>query len=342
MYIAEVSPAAMRGRLVSLNQLALVIGILLAQVANWQIARPMASNDPAVLAASWNVLYGWRWMFTAVALPALVLLAAVPLLPESPRWLVLRGRSDEANNVLTRFGGGLYAASELAAIQSSVGTRAEPRSSWRELFVPGISRLLAIGVALAVLQQASGINILFNYAEEVYRGAGLGMSDLLFNIVITGAINLIFTLVAMTLVDRFGRRRLMLLGCVGVGAAHLLAALAYRQHAAGTIVLLLTLAAIACYAMSLAPVTWVLITELFPNRVRANAISVSVGALWVASFVLTYTFPLLHRGLGMSGTFTVYGLFCMCGAAFVFFCVPETRGRSLEEIGQAQGLEALP
>lgn len=343
MYIAEVSPAAQRGRLVSLNQLALVVGILLAQVANWRIARPIASAEPAVFAASWNVLYGWRWMFTAVAVPALVLLAGAPFLPESPRWLLLRGRQAEAESTLARVAGREQAAHEVAAITSSLHGKAQRSGGrpLRELLDRGVVKLLAVGIALAVLQQASGINILFNYAEEVYRSAGFAMGDVLFNIVITGAINLVFTLVAMSLVDRFGRRRLMLLGCVGIGAAHLLAAVAYRQHAPGGVVLGLTLCAIACYAMTLAPITWVLITELYPNRVRASAVSITVGALWVASFALTYTFPLLQQALGMSGAFTVYGAICLLGAAFVFLCVPETRGRSLEEIGADGETEAL-
>ena len=168
------------------------------------------------------------------------------------------------------------------------------------LAAPG-RKLLLIGMALAVLQQGSGINVLFNYAEEVYRSAGYGVSDILFNIVITGAVNLLFTVVAMLLVDRFGRRRLMILGCLAIGVSHLAASLAYRAHMQGFWVLALTLGAIACYAMSLAPVTWVLITEIFPNRLRASAVSISVATLWAASFVLTCTFPLLNRSLGTSG-----------------------------------------
>jgi len=158
------------------------------------------------------------------------------------------------------------------------------------------------------------------------------VNDILFNIVITGTINLLFTIVAMLLVDRLGRRWLMILGCVAIGASHLAASFAYRAHARGSWVLLLTLCAIACYAMSLAPVTWVLITEIFPNRIRAGAVSVSVAALWVACFVLTYTFPLLNQALGTSGAFLIYAGICFGGAAFVFLAVAETRGRSLERM----------
>ena len=331
-YIAEISPAAWRGRLVSLNQLAIVIGILAAQIANWRIADKIV--DGRATALTWNDLYGWRWMFTAVAVPALIFLFTAPFLPESPRWLVARDRREDAAQVLAKVGGEGYSRSELASIAETLAGPGEG-SSWRDLLDSRMLRVLLVGVGLAVLQQGSGINILFNYAEEVYRSAGYGINDVLFNIVITGAINLIFTVIAMLLVDRFGRRRLMLTGCVGIGAAHLAASWAYRIHLQGFLVLGLTLCAIACYAMTLAPITWVLITEIFPNRVRASGVSISVGALWVASFLLTYTFPLLNRAAGTSGAFLTYGCICLAGAVFVAMLVPETRGKSLEQIEEA-------
>jgi MFS family permease len=192
--------------------------------------------------------------------------------------------------------------------------------------------VLLVGVVLAVLQQWSGINILFNYAEEVYRAAGLGVSQILLDIVITGAINLIFTLVAMALVDRLGRRPLMLIGCCGIAVSHLLAGLAYRTGWHGIPVLVLTLCAIACYAMTLAPLTWVLIAEIFPNRLRSAGVSAAVSALWISSFALTYSFPFMNRALGSAGTFFTYGAICAVGAVFVYIFVPETKGRTLEEI----------
>ncbi len=335
MYIAEISPAAWRGRLVSLNQLAIVIGILMAQIANWAIAERVPEHaTQTAIAASWNAHYGWRWMFTAVTVPAVVFLFTAPFIPESPRWLAGKGDETAALEVLKRIGGQRYGDAELTSIRNSLRVPAE-RHDWRLLFSGKIRKLLLIGIALAVLQQASGINVLFNYAEEVYRSAGYGVSDILFNIVVTGTINLIFTLVAMLFVDRFGRRPLMLLGCLGVGLSHIAVGFAYRSGTSGIWVLTLTLCAIACYAMSLAPVTWVLITEIFPNRVRASAVSISVAALWVASFVLTYTFPLLNQSLGTGGTFFAYGAICLVGAGFVFAAVPETKGRSLEQIEES-------
>jgi len=197
-----------------------------------------------------------------------------------------------------------------------------------------------MGIALAALQQLSGINVLFNYAEEIYRSAGFGVSGILFNIVITGTINLIFTVIAMTFVDRLGRRKLMLLGCVGIGLSHLGASLAYHHGWHGEAILALTLAAIACYSMSLAPVTWVLISEIFPNRLRSLGVSSAVAALWTASFVLTYTFPFLNRTFSTSGAFVVYAAVCFLGFVFVFMFVPETRGKSLEEIEQISTAQA--
>jgi MFS transporter, SP family, xylose:H+ symportor len=333
LYIAEISPASVRGRLVSLNQFAIVVGILLAQIANWQIARPIPDHiTPIAFLHTWNVQYGWRWMFCAVVGPAVVFTVSSLFIPESPRWLLAKGRNDSAYNVLARVGGHPYAVSEIANIRKTLLIEAQCAASWKDLWLPGIKRIVLIGATLAVLQQWTGINILFNYAAEVYRSAGYGENDILLNIVITGAINLIFTIVAMLIVDRVGRRPMMLFGCLGIGVSHLLSGLAYRAGWHGSAVLLLTLGAIACYALTLAPVTWVLISEIFPNRVRSQAVSVAVSALWVASFVLTYTFPLINKALGSSGTFLGYGAICMLGALFVYACVPETKGRTLEEI----------
>jgi SP family xylose:H+ symportor-like MFS transporter len=332
-YIAEMSPAPWRGRLVSLNQLSIVTGILCAQIANWLIARKVPDNaSRAYIEASWNAHYGWRWMFTAVCLPAVIFFTVSLFIPESPRWLIARGRKAEAERVLGRVGGDAYAARELLAIRTALESEVRTMSSLRTLIAPRFRRILLIGVGLAVLQQWSGINILFNYAEEVYRSAGYGISGLLFNIIVTGSINLIFTLLAMALVDRFGRRFLMLFGCIGVGLAQLLAGMAYRSHLQGTPILILTLSAIACYAVSLAPVAWVLIAEIFPNHLRSAGVAASVSALWTASFVLTYTFPLLTSGIGISGTFFLYGGVCLIGAICVFLCIPETKGRTLEQI----------
>ncbi len=334
LYIAEISPADSRGRLVSLNQFAVVVGILLAQIANWRIARPVPSGlSAAATFTTWNVQYGWRWMFTAIVLPAVIFLVASLFIPESPRWLLTRRRQPEAATVLARIGGRRYAEAEMASIERGLADEtAMGASTWRDLLRRPLRHIVLIGVCLAVLQQWTGINVLFNYAADVYRNAGYGTNQILLDIVITGTINLVFTIVAMLLVDRIGRRWLMLLGCTGIGLSHLLCAFAYHAGLKGTPVLVLTLSAIACYALTLAPITWVLISEIFPNRVRSQAISTAVSALWIASFALTYTFPFLNQRLGSGGIFFVYGAICLLGTAFIAGFVPETKGRSLEEI----------
>jgi len=307
------------------------VGILAAQLVNWWIARPVPDGATAeMIRVSWNGQFGWRWMFTAVAIPSLIFLTGALVVPDSPRWLLTRGVGESAWRTLARIGGVSYADRKLHEIEKSLG--ALPAAGWRELLDVRVTRVLGIGVFLAVLQQWSGINVIFNYAEEIYRAAGYGVSLILFNIVITGAINLVFTLMALAFVDRLGRRALMLAGCAGIALSHLFLGLAYAEGWKGVPVLVLTLAAIACYAMSLAPVTWILIAEIFPNRVRGAAVSVAVSALWIACFLLTFTFPSLNVALGSAGTFWLYSGICGVGLLFVWFRVPETKGKTLEQI----------
>ncbi|QEE29558.1 sugar porter family MFS transporter [Terriglobus albidus] len=341
LYIAEVSPSSLRGRLVSLNQFAIVVGILLAQLVNWLVARPIpehASID--VLFSSWNVQNGWRWMFSALVIPSAIFALASLWLPESPRWLAARGRQEDAQRTLQRVGGKTYAQAELANIDRTLHFEHKVATSlWKELAIPAVRRVLLVGIALAVLQQWTGINVLFNYAAEVYRNAGYGANDIFLNIVITGTINLVFTIAAVFLIDRIGRRKLMIFGCAGIAISHVLCAMAYRAGMGGIAVLVLTLSAIGCYALTLAPVTWVLISEIFPQRVRAQGVSIAVSALWIASFALTYSFPILNRRLGTAWVFAGYGAICVLGGILVATSVTETKGRSLEEIeaGVLQG-----
>jgi SP family xylose:H+ symportor-like MFS transporter len=332
VYIAEISPAPWRGRLVAMNQLTIVVGILGAQIVNWLIAEPVAANATAeAIRVSWNGQYGWRWMFTAVAAPSLIFLAGALCAPESPRWLATQGRKERARRTLARIGGEEYADRELSEVFATLRPRGSG-AGWSELVAPGMLKVLGVGVFLAVLQQWSGINVIFNYAEDIYRGAGYGVSDILFNIVITGTINLVFTLVAFGFVDRLGRRALMLAGCAAIAVCHTLLGFSYHFGLKGLPVLVCTLGAIACYSMTLAPVTWVLISEIFPNRIRGAAVSVAVSALWIACFALTFTFPVLNRALGPAATFWLYAAICFAGFVFVMLRVSETKGKTLEQI----------
>lgn len=288
----------------------------------------------SILRDTWNGQHAWRWMFAAVAIPALLFFVLTLLVPESPRWLVKNGKDEQARRILSRIGGPAHAERELAEIQATLTSEELQHVRWRDLWEPRMRVILAVGCALAVLQQWSGINVLFNYAEKIYQQAGYGVSDILFNIVITGSVNLLFTLIAMATVDRYGRRALMLIGCAGIAGSHVLIGIAYTLGLQGPFVLGFTLAAIGCYGMSLAPVTWVLISEIFPNRIRGAAVSVAVSALWIACFILTFTFPVLKDSIGMANTFWVYAAICLAGFVFVFLKVPETKGKTLEQIEQ--------
>jgi sugar porter (SP) family MFS transporter len=331
MYIAEVAPAEFRGRLVSVNQLTIVIGVLSAQIVNWVIAEPIPSNaTPAQILTSWNGQVGWRWMFGVTAVPASLFFAGMLLVPESPRWLAKSGLREAARRILARVGGTAYADRALQDIEATLST--ERRAALRELLAADVARPLVLGVVLAVFQQWCGINVIFNYAEEVFSAAGFTLSDMLLNIVVTGTVNLAFTFVALATVDRVGRRGLMLGGAGGLSVIYLLLGASYYAHVRGVYTVALVVAAIACYAMSLAPVTWVVISEIFPNRIRGTAVSVAVAALWIASFILTITFPQLNRTFGAAGTFWIYAAVCVAGFLFIRSHLPETKGKTLEEI----------
>lgn len=333
LYIAEIAPAQMRGRLVTLNQVTIVFGVLAAQFQNMFVAQTVPDGaTAAMIAESWNGQSGWRWMFTLVAAPSLLFFIAAMFVPESPRWLVKNGQPDRAKKILARIGGEAYAAAETENIRQTIAAEEVARVRLSDLFAPSLFKILLIGCGLAVLQQWSGINVLFNYADNIFKQAGFGVNTTLLFIVITGVVNAAFTFIALGTVDKWGRRKLMLFGCAGIAVAHVLTGLAYAMHLKGIAVLVFVLAAIGCYAMSLAPITWVIISEIFPNRIRGTAISVAVSALWIACFVLTYTYPLLEKAIGTGNTFWLYAAICVAGLVFVFRKLPETKGKSLEQI----------
>jgi SP family sugar porter-like MFS transporter len=252
--------------------------------------------------------------------------------PESPRWLAkVQTSQGKALSILKRIGGSGFADSEMASINETL-QKTTDKSDIRILRQPGICKILVIGIVIAVFQQWCGINVIFNYAQEIFTNAGYSVSDILFNIVITGSVNLIFTFVGMFTVDKLGRKALMLLGAGGLAGIFAITGTMYFLHIQGLPLLIMVVTAIACYAMSLAPVTWVVLSEIFPNRIRGFAMSVATFALWAACFVLTYTFPLLNSWLKAAGTFWLYGAICILGFWFILKKLPETKGKSLEEI----------
>ena len=333
MYISEVAPAQMRGKLVSINQLTIVIGVLAAQLINWYLVRnlPVGATDEFIK-TSWFGQQGWRWMFGLTAAPSVLFFLGMFLVPESPRWLAKNGKSDRAHSVLKRIGGEKYAADAMAEINSTLAKEEIQRVRFSDLLDPKMRKVLVLGVTLAVFQQWCGINVIFNYAEEIFKAAGYDISTVLKNIAWTGSVNLAFTFVALGVVDRGGRRPLMLFGAAALAVVYGVMGWCYHTHVQGLPMLVLVLAAIACYSMSLAPVTWVVISEIFPNRIRGAAMAVAVSSLWIACFLLTYTFPMLNKQLGSSGTFWLYGAICVLGFVFIFFKLPETKGKSLEQI----------
>ena len=333
MYIAEISPAHARGKLVAINQLTIVIGIFAAQIVNWLIARqvPEGTSLENIL-NSWNGQYGWRWMFGAETVPASMFFLLMFFVPESPRWLIKYGKDDRARSILSRVGGAEYANFEIDDIKKTLASKEIASVNFRHLAEPKLCRVVMLGVFLAVLQQWCGINVIFNYAQEVFAAAGYGISDIMFAIVITGLVNLLFTFVAIYTVDRFGRRILMLIGAGGLAGIYAILGAGYYLQSTGIHMLVLVISAIACYAMSLAPITWVVISEIFPNRIRGAAMSVAVSSLWVGCTVLTLTFPYLKAGLGAHGAFWLYGVICVIGFVVILMKLPETKGKSLEDI----------
>lgn len=315
LYIAEISPAPVRGKMVSINQLTIVSGILLAYLSNYLLA---------------DLENGWRWMFTSGAIPAGCFFVCVFLVPESPRWLIGQGKIEKARNVLKRVVLSGQLDVELQSIQH--GVEREVRGKLSDLVKPGIKFIVALGITLAVFQQISGANAVFFYAPIIFEKAGMDVNDQLFQQILIGGINLLFTLVAMQLVDRLGRKKLMLSGSLLMSLWLFLVGLCfYFRFFDGYTLSSLVLIFIATYATTLAPVTWVLISEIFPTKIRGIAVSVATCMLWVACFALAYGFPVLIAWLDAPQTF-----FLFSGICFVYFLIllkyaPETKGKTLEQ-----------
>lgn len=330
IYIAEISPSESRGKFVSINQLTIVLGILAAQIVNWLIAEPVIEGTTNLL-QSWNVQTGWRWMFWTGGIPAIIFFVLVFFIPESPRWLASNQQYEKAISVFSKITSRNNAIQQIEQIKTAANSLQE-KISYRSLFKRKIVKVLLIGIVIAVFQQWCGINVIFNYAQEIFSAAGYGVSDILFNIVITGLTNVIFTFVGMYTVDKLGRRSLMLFGAIGLAVIYAALGSCYYFQITGIPVLLLVVFAIGCYAMTLAPITWVVLSEIFPTKIRGVAMAIATFSLWTACFILTYTFPILKDKIGAYGTFWLYAIVCTLGFVFIYLKLPETKGKSLEEI----------
>ena len=313
MYIAEVSPAAIRGRLVSLNQMTIVLGILAAQVANMLLARDTSVAE----SQAWNIEWGWRWMFWAETLPAALFLVLNFFIPESPVFLRMkaeRAAAKTAGNTATATAdGGAQRFSTLISDRS-------------------LRRVLFLGLFIAVFQQWCGTNVIFNYAQEIFVGAGFDVDGMFINIVITGIANVVFTIVALYTIEKWGRRTLMLIGAGGLGLIYLTLGTCYFLGMTGILMVALVVTAISVYAMTLGPVTWTLLAEIFPHRIRGIAMATCTFALWVGCCTLTFSFPSMNAALGSSGTFWIYSGICICAFIFLWRRCPETKGKSLEAL----------
>lgn len=317
IYIAELSPPAHRGKLVSFNLFAIFLGQSAAFYSNFFL-RDFGGSD------------NWRWMLAVMVVPAFLLFVSLLFVPESPRWLVERHRDEPAMKILTRINGTSEADREFKAILESVQNVDKGKLS--ECFHHGMFGLLMIGIMLAVFQQVTGINVVMYYAPSIFKSAGFGNDSALFQTALMGMVNLTFSVISMFFVDKVGRRPLMIVGSIGMSVAMLLLAATFISgHSQGYFVLICIMGYLAAFGFSLGPVVWVLIAELFPNRVRSYAVAIATFMLWGANFVVSFTFPyLLNRLKGYS--FLVYGLMCLLCLAFVLKYLEETKGKSLEQL----------
>jgi MFS transporter, SP family, arabinose:H+ symporter len=322
VYIAEIAPRRHRGRLGALFQLGIVLGILLVFFVNLLIERLGDAN--------WNAQVGWRWMLGSEAIPALAFLLLLIRVPESPRWLALHGRADESRRLLNGLVGPAATEQELQAIVGVAAGAVQGR--FRELLGPDIRRPLLIAVALAAFSQFSGINAIMYYAPEVFKAAGGSLESAFASAVWVGLVNLVFTFVAIAWVDKAGRKPLLLIGTAVQAVALLAVGWMFHQQARGAGVLGGILVFVAAFAMAMGPIPWIIISEIFPARVRGRAAAVGTLVIWVACYVVALTFPVLQKGIGPALTFWVYAGCSLLSFLFVAAVIPETKGRSLEEI----------
>ena len=318
MYIAEVSPTAIRGRMVSLNQMTIVLGILAAQVVNMLLAR----DTSVVESQAWNVAWGWRWMFWAETVPAALFLVMSFFIPESPVYLKLKNERIEKLKLKNE------------KMESCSSDEKDFNSSILQFFNSPYKKVLVLGLVIAVFQQWCGTNVIFNYAQEIFVGAGFDVDGMFINIVITGIANVLFTFVALYTIERWGRRTLMLIGAGGLGLIYLTLGTCYFLEVKGVMMVVLVVTAISVYAMTLGPVTWTLLAEIFPHRIRGVAMATCTFALWVGCCTLTFSFPSMNAALGSSGTFWIYSAICLCAFIFLYRRCPETKGKSLEMLEQ--------
>jgi sugar porter (SP) family MFS transporter len=334
VYISEMVPPEKRGKFVSINQLLINVGILASQSINWAIAAAHDTGvtpDSAAFINEWNVTTGWRWMFGAVAIPAVAFFVMMVIVPESVRWLVKNKQSAKAKTVLAKIGGAEYAQSELQDIEATVA-KEEAGMNFKALLQPKMMKILGLGFFVAMLQQWCGMNVTFYYAADIFKKAGYGISDMMMNIAVIGSITVIAVAITIFMVDNVGRKKLMLWGTASMAVLYGIIGWMFYQEISGLPIVIAILTNVLAYELTLAPITWVILSEIFPNRVRGAAMSLSALVLWIGNFSLTFSFPIIKENLGWANNFWLYGVICLIGFVILYFVLPETKNKSLEQI----------
>jgi sugar porter (SP) family MFS transporter len=338
LYIAEVAPPEKRGMFVTLMQLLVMFGVLLAQVVNWQISLLDSSlpdnPDFATLATSWSGQYGWRWMFGVEAVPALLFFVLMFFVPESARWLVKNKQETKARKTLEKIGGTYYASIAVSEIKSTLDEDSLAKVNFKELLNKRIVRLLGIGIFLSFLQQWSGLNVVIYYAADIFQAAGYNLKQMMLNIVVIGGVMVLSVFITIFTVDRFGRKKLLLIGTSAMAIIYSFIGYSFFIEQGGLVIVFLVLANVMFYSFTLAPLLWVVLSEIFPTRIRGAAISIAALAHWVGNFTLTYSFPTIKENLGWANNFWLYGTICAFGFVVIYLVLPETKNKTLEQIEQ--------
>jgi sugar porter (SP) family MFS transporter len=341
LYIAEIAPPEKRGMFVTINQLLIMIGVLLAQLINWQISLldTMMPDEATFeqIAVSWNGNYGWRWMFGVEVIPAMLFFILMFFVPESARWLIKNNEESKARKILQRIGGEFYENLAVSEIKTTLRTEDLAKVNFKELLNKRVVKFLAIGIFLAFLQQWSGVNVIIYYAADIFQAAGYTLKQMMLNIVVIGSVMVLSVFITIFTVDKFGRKNLLLIGTSSMAFLYLLIGYSFYVDQGGWVVVFLVLANVMFYSFTLAPLLWVVLSEIFPTRIRGAAMSIAALAHWVGNFTLTYSFPTIKENLGWANNFWLYGIICAIGFVVLYIVLPETKGKSLEQIERELG-----
>ncbi|HKK61980.1 MAG TPA: sugar porter family MFS transporter [Bacteroidales bacterium] len=336
MYIAEIAPPDKRGMMVTINQLMIMIGIVSAQIMNLIISKLdenlIANPTSEMIRDSWSGQIGWRWMFGAEAIPAIVFFILMLIIPESVRWLVKDGQDRKALKILGNIGGEKYAKDEIEDIKLTISKEAVSKVDFRVLLDSKVLKMIGLGVFLAFLQQWSGINVVIYYAADIFQAAGFNLQEMMVQIVAIGGVMLLSVIITIFTVEKMGRKLILLISTFAMAIIYGLIGTGFFTGNTGGSMVVLMLLNVMFYSISLAPLFWVVVSEIYPNRIRGAAMSIAATAHWVANFLLTFSFPVIKEAVGWANNFWLYGIICLIGFIVLYKYLPETKGKSLEQI----------